>query len=214
MAVVEKPAGLPAVPIPTSKTPSAWSQLSEMLGARRQRAFMVHRIDRFASGLLVFAKTAADRDALVRQFLAHTPVRGYLAVVRGRPEFKGTLVHYFERVGMMQKMRDEKDPRAARAELRYSVERPLRGAALVRISLITGLQNQIRAQFAAEGHAVIGDRKYRPEEAEESRIDRVALHAVQVEFKHPRTGETIIVKSIPPGDFRSLVKGLQPPQRG
>src|SRR5712692_7643648 len=84
MVVLDKPAGLPAVPIDGSDTPSALSLLVANLKLKRQRALVVHRIDRFASGALLFAKTGRDRDALVRQFLDHTPVRRYLAVLRGR----------------------------------------------------------------------------------------------------------------------------------
>src|SRR3954469_8125827 len=82
--VLNKPAGLLAVPIKGSDVPSALSLLIAELKPRRQRALVVHRIDRFASGILLFAKTDRDRDTLIRQFLAHTPVRKYLAVVRGR----------------------------------------------------------------------------------------------------------------------------------
>src|SRR4051794_15399275 len=86
VVAVNKPAGLAAVPVPGSDAPSAWSLLSAELRRRRQRAYVVHRIDRFTSGVMLFAKTETDRDVLVRQFLAHTPVREYVAVVRGNLE--------------------------------------------------------------------------------------------------------------------------------
>jgi 23S rRNA pseudouridine1911/1915/1917 synthase len=214
VVAVNKPAGLLAVPVPGSDAPSALSLLSQDLKARRQRALVVHRIDRFASGVLLFAKTTRDRDALVRQFLAHTPVRQYLAVVRGHLAAKeGTLVHYFRRVGMYQKLSAERDRKAARAELSYSVERSLRAASLVRVTLLTGLQNQIRVQFAALGHPVIGDRKYSHDEATERRIARVALHAAYLQFIHPRSGETVSIECDLPPDFRSLVQALTPPPR-
>ena len=157
--VLNKPAGLLAVPIKGSDVPSALSLLIAELKPKRQRALVVHRIDRFASGVLLFAKTDRDRDALIRQFLAHTPVRQYLAVVRGRLGARsGTLVHYFRRQGMFQQLRTARDPEAARAELRYSVERFFADATLVRVELVTGLQNQIRAQFSALGHPLISNR--------------------------------------------------------
>ena len=135
-------------------------------------------IDRFASGALLFAKTGSDRHGLVRQFLDHTPVRQYLAVLRGRLGVEArTLVHYFRREGVSQQLRTARDPQAARAELRYSVERLFADASLVRVELVTGLQNQIRAQFSAMGHPVIGDRKYHRVESSEQLIARVALHA-------------------------------------
>ena len=211
---VNKPAGLLAVPIPGSDAPSALSLLSQHLKPRHQSALIVHRIDRFASGVLLFAKTARDRDGLIKQFLAHTPVREYLAVIRGHLAGKeGTLVHHFRKEGMHQKLSTERDRQAARAELSYSVERALRGASLVRVALATGLQNQIRVQFAALGHPVVGDRKYSPDEAAERRIARVALHAAKLQFIHPRTKEVVSLECPPPPDFQSLVKALSPPPR-
>jgi len=127
VVAVNKPAGLLAVPVEGSDAPSALSLLSADLKAQRQRALVVHRIDRFTSGVLLFAKTKPDRDALVRQFLAHTPVRQYFAVVRGHLSAKqGMLVHYFRREGMYQRLSTVRDSKAARAELKYSVERSLR----------------------------------------------------------------------------------------
>jgi 23S rRNA pseudouridine1911/1915/1917 synthase len=206
---VDKPAGLPAVPITGSKAPSAFGILADELKRHRQRAFVVHRIDRFTSGVLLFAKTSTARDVLVRQFLKHTPVRQYLAVVRGRvAEKEGTLVHYLRRDGIFQKLSRENDPEAARAELSYVVERHLRDATLVRVSLVTGLQNQIRVQFSEARHPVIGDRKYRSGEADERRIARVALHAAYLEFAHPVSGEMIKIESPLPADMRSLIAAL------
>ena len=215
VVAVNKPAGLLAVPAPGSDAPSALSLLLQDLKPRRQRALIVHRIDRFASGVLLFAKTNSDREALVRQFLAHTPIRQYLAVVRGHLALKqGTLVHYFRREGMHQKQSTERDRKAARAELSYTLERSLRAASLVRVSLLTGLQNQIRVQFAACGHPVIGDRKYSANEASERRIARVALHAACLRFVHPRTGQTVSLDCAIPPDFKSLLQSLTPPARG
>jgi 23S rRNA pseudouridine1911/1915/1917 synthase len=110
---------------------------------------------------------------------------------------------------MYQQLRTARDPEAARAELRYSVERAFADATLVRVELVTGLQNQIRAQFSAMGHPLIGDRKYHPKEAEERLIDRVALHAEYLEFVHPRTSETVTIECPPPLDFQNLVRHLE-----
>jgi 23S rRNA pseudouridine1911/1915/1917 synthase len=214
VVVLDKPAGLPAVPVKGSDTPSAWSLLSAELKRKRQRAFVVHRIDRFASGALLFAKTEPDRDTLVRQFLGHSPMRQYLAVVRGSLGAReGKLVHYFRREGMFQKLRPESDAKAARAELRYSVERPLLGASLVRVGLVTGLQNQIRVQFSAIGHPVIGDRKYHLAESSERLIARVALHAAHLQFIHPRSGVSVSIDCELPSDFQSLLRALSLPAR-
>ena len=105
VVVLNKPAKMLAVPMDDSDHPSALSLLSAELKSKRQRAFVVHRIDRHTSGILLFAKTWPDREALVQQFIRHTPVREYLAAVRGHLHFKeGTLVHYFRQEGMFQKV--------------------------------------------------------------------------------------------------------------
>ena len=109
---------------------------------------------------------------------------------------------------MFQQLRTARDPQAARAELRYSVESVFRDASLVRVELVTGLQNQIRAQFSAMGHPVIGDRKYHRAESSEQLIDRVALHAAHLQFVHPRSGKSVSIDCEPPRDFQYLVQEL------
>jgi len=207
--VIDKPPGLASVPVKGLSTPSALEVLRTEL-TPPGRVFVVHRIDRFTSGAILFAATAQDREVLIKQFLEHAPDRQYLAVVRGHPSVaEGTLVHYLRRDGMVQKVSAESDRRATRAEIRYRVERVLNGASLIRVELVTGLQNQIRVQFAAAGHAVIGDRKYAPKEAAEKLIDRVALHAAHLAFTHPRTGKSIAIDCEPPADFKLLVQALR-----
>jgi 23S rRNA pseudouridine1911/1915/1917 synthase len=212
--VLNKPPGLLAVPIKGASVPSALSIVSDALKNNREHALVVHRIDRFASGILLFAKTRQDRQVLVDEFLAHTPLRQYLAVVRGRLQNQGgTLVHFFRKDGMFQQQSTARDRDATRAELYYSVEREFADASVVRVELVTGLQNQIRAQFAAIGHPLIGDRKYSRAEAEEKLIDRVALHAARLEFEHPRTGRLITVDCPPPQDFERLLRALPQAKR-
>ena len=209
VVVLNKPAKMLAVPTDNADLPSALTLLSAVLESKRQRAFVVHRIDRDTSGILLFAKTWPDREALVQQFIQHAPVREYLAVVRGHLRVKeGTLVHYFRQEGMFQRVTTARDPKAARAELRYAVVDRLKGASLVRVSLVTGLQNQIRVQLSAIGHPIIGDKKYNPAEKLERRITRVALHAAQLEFIHPRSGDNVRVHCAPPPDFQALLKAL------
>jgi 23S rRNA pseudouridine1911/1915/1917 synthase len=209
VVAVNKPAGLLSVPVRGTAMPSALSVLDAEMKDEKRRAYVVHRIDRFTSGVLLFAKSQKDRENLIRQFLAHTPVREYLTVVRGHlAEKQGTLVQNFRREGQFQKLSSPKDAKSARAELRYKVERTWRESSLVRVELETGLQNQIRVQFSAIGHPVMGDRKYHPEEAAERRIARVALHAARLQFVHPRTGETISIDCPAPPDFRALLQAL------
>src|SRR5258708_9679960 len=143
------------------------------------------------------------------QYLYTSPERHILIDLRGRIETEAeTHVHYFRREVMYQQLRTVRDTAAARAELRYTVERLFADASLVRVELVTGLQNQIRVQFAALGHPVIGDRKYHRPEASEQLIDRVALHAAHLKFVHPRSGKNVSVDCKLPPDFQHLVREL------
>jgi 23S rRNA-/tRNA-specific pseudouridylate synthase len=109
---------------------------------------------------------------------------------------------------MYQQLRTAKDPQATRAELRYFVEREFGDASLVRVELVTGLRNQIRAQFSAIGHPVIGDRKYHRAESSEKLIARVALHGLASQFVHPRSGKDVSIDCKLPPDFQYLVREL------
>jgi len=102
------------------------------------------------SGILLFAKTQVDREILIRQFLAIRRSESTCDSSRGLSAKEGLWSLF--RAKNVPKAGTEKDAQSARAELRYSVERPLNGATLVRVALVTGLQNQIRAQFSAIGH--------------------------------------------------------------
>ena len=121
---------------------------------------------------------------------------------------QGTLVHYFRQDGTFQRVTTERDPNSSRAELRYSLEHRLKGTSVVRVWLVTGLQNQIRVQLSAIGHPILGDRKYNPDGKLERRITRVALHAAHLEFIHPRTRESVCIHCEPPPDFQALLQAV------
>ena len=111
---------------------------------------------------------------------------------------------------MHQKLSPKVTQSRARGNRVIRSNAPSEGQPWLGSTLVTGLQNQIRVQFAALGHPVIGDRKYSPEEATERRIARVALHAAKLQFLHPRTKEVVTVECPLPPDFQSLLKALIP----
>ncbi len=212
LIVVNKPAGMLAVPIPGSRVKNLRDLLNELLRSRKQKAIIVHRIDRYTSGLMVFAKNQPAHAHLVKQFLSHTPTRIYLALVRGKvaPQ-EGELRHYLKLTthGFRQVVvRDEKAG-GTLAITRYRVVEEFPNATLLEVQLVTGLKNQIRVQLAAAGHPIIGDRHYVPSEKEEKNIDHQALHAYRLGFVHPRTGKYVEFTAEPPEDFRQLVELLK-----
>lgn len=208
--VVDKDAGLLTVPIPKSKALNLKQLLGRYLEKRRGRAMTVHRIDRFTSGLVVFACNPDARQRLVTQFREHTPVRQYLALVRGSVESDtGTLRHNLEltRDGFRQRV----VPRGGtEAVTHFMVRERLDGVTLVEVRLETGLKNQIRVQFQAAGHPLMGDRHYEPSEKAERLLGRQALHAWRLSFVHPRTGRAVDYEAPLAADLSLLVERLRP----
>ncbi len=205
---VNKPAGILTVPIPGMKSPNLQDALDLYLEPQKRRAQTVHRIDRYTSGVVLFAKSTRARTRLMEQFRSHEPARIYLALVRGTPDpAEGELIHYMKRIkdGFRNVIVPEGDPEGTRARLLYRVIERFRNTSLVEVALDTGLKNQIRVQFAEIGHPTVGDRHYASDEQEEKLIDRQALHASRLEFHHPSTGAVIGLEAEMPKDFKRLI---------
>lgn len=208
MIVVNKPAGLLSVPIPKSNAINLHDLLKDYLMRKGQQSIRVHRIDRFTSGLVVFAKNRESRYALVGQFRAHSPKRTYHCWVRGVPKVEqATLTHHMRQIkeGFRNLVCSPDAPGAAPCWLDYKVLKNYNDkASLLEVNLITGLKNQIRVQFAAIGNPIIGDRHYSREEKETEILDRQALHSFRLELKHPKTENLIVLEAKYPKDLGRL----------
>jgi len=212
LVAVSKPPGLLSVPIPRSSATNLLDMLRRDLGSRSTAILVVHRIDRYTSGTVVFAKNKSARYELVRQFRAHEPIREYLAVVRGTvTQNEGILTHHMKLVkqGFRNIVTSPGDPDSTQARLRYTVHEQYPEAALVGVQLITGLKNQIRVQFAEIGNPVIGDRHYREKEIKEPLINRQALHAWRLSIIHPRSKERVTFEAPLPDDMLRLINGYK-----
>src|ERR1043166_7564423 len=197
LVVLNKPAGLRAVPLPLRRRENARSvfdDLKEYLRRRgRRRPFVVHRIDRDTSGLVVFAKSAAAQDQLKEQFKRHVPERVYLAIVYGHPSpaagmWRDRLV--WDDKALIQKETHPRDPRGKDAISHYTVVEKLAGAALVEVKLVTGRRHQIRLQARLRGHTLVGEQRYTygPDALRSISFERQALHAHRLAFAHPVDG--------------------------
>ena len=142
LLVINKPAGLLSVPLPKkSAEPSVYDQLEQYLRPQRRRPFVVHRIDRDTSGLVVFAKDPRTQQALKKQFIRREPARVYLALVYGHPDPKeGTWRDHliWDRKALIQKRTHPRDPQGAEAVCRYRVVQEFRDASLLEVRLQTG----------------------------------------------------------------------------
>ncbi len=208
LVVIDKDAGV--LTVPTSV--AGGDSLEEMLvasyrkrGHKKPSLHVVHRIDRFTSGLVVFARHHPAAMALKRQFQERTPDRVYLAVAEGRIEpDRGRLAHTLAEHPKSLKVHVvDASAEGRAASLRYRVVERFTDATLLEVKLETGRRNQIRVQLAAIGHPIVGDVAYgRPSEA----IARAALHAHRLAFDAPRGGKRLRFESPVPSDFARLVR--------
>lgn len=210
IVVVDKPAGLLTVPIPKSHTVNLFELLKQH---QRSPIFVVHRIDRYTSGVVMFARHRKAFLDLKAQFIDRSAQRMYRAIVHGNLEAEeGTLVHSMKmvRTGFRNIITEHNDSESAEATLHYRVVETLAAATVVDVMLETGLKNQIRVQFAEIGHPVIGDRQYGDVE-DLMGMDRQALHALRLGITHPRKGERLWFDSPLPKDMGRLLAGLRNP---
>jgi 23S rRNA pseudouridine1911/1915/1917 synthase len=209
LVVVDKPAGMLAVPIAGSRVTNMLDLVKKQAGdASKTDIRSVHRIDRYTSGLMVFTKTHHAYDHLFEQFKKHQPDRIYVAIVRGivNPP-KGELRHHLKliKAGFRNIVVNPEEDRATPARLTYRVKEYLAEATLVEVELDTGLKNQIRVQFEEEGHQLIGDQHYAPEEIKENLMHRQALHAWKLAFIHPETNQPADFVTEFPADLLRLI---------
>jgi 23S rRNA pseudouridine1911/1915/1917 synthase len=209
--VCNKPSGLLTVPIPKSAAENLYTILREYVTGRGKIALTVHRIDRYTTGLVVFAKHKTARHSLVQQFLKHTPTRVYHCLVRGTvKKTEGELIHRLKQVETSFKnvIAAEDDEEGSNARLTYKVLEQYPKAALVEVKLDTGFKNQIRAQFSILGNPLVGDVQY-GKKREASVLNRQALHAYQLTFVHPRMQKPITFQAPYPQDFADALQLLK-----
>jgi 23S rRNA pseudouridine1911/1915/1917 synthase len=214
--VVDKPAGLLTVPLPKrGDAPSVVEEIERHLRShRRRRAFVVHRIDRDTSGLVIIAKHAAAHAALKEQFLRHEPERVYRAIVYGHPTpdsgtWRDRLV--WDQSALIQKETHPRDPRGKEAVSEYRVVERFRDATLIEVRLVTGKRNQIRLQARLRGHTLVGEQRYvfGPETLRSIRLPRQALHAFRLGFRHPVTKTPMQFETPLPPDLEELIARLR-----
>lgn len=202
--VVDKPAGLLTIATATERTKTAYALLRAYLNNKKrpERLFIVHRLDREASGLLVFAKTIESKEKLQNQFKDHSAGRRYVAVVQGRlSEDSFTIQSYLAENAAYRVYSTLKKNIGKFAVTHVNVLKRMSKTSLVEVRLETGRKHQIRVHLAEHGNPIVGDQIYG---TRSSLIPRLALHGVQLDFKHPVSGESVTFRSRYPGSFESM----------
>jgi tRNA pseudouridine32 synthase/23S rRNA pseudouridine746 synthase/23S rRNA pseudouridine1911/1915/1917 synthase len=203
--VADKPAGLLTMGTDAEKTRTAYYILTDYVrkgcAKSRKRIFIVHRLDRETSGVVVFAKSEEAKLRLQGQW--EDVEKKYLAVVYGRlTEKAGVITSYLaeNRAYVVYSTPDAGKGKLARTA--YKVLKETERFSLLEIGLLTGRKNQIRVHLADKGHPVVGDRKYGKSK---DAYKRLALHSKSISFKHPISGRQLTFEAEVPGYFKQLL---------
>jgi len=200
--VVDKPSGLLTIATEREREHTAYRLLRDWVarrGAASSRLFIVHRLDRETSGLIVFAKSVAAKQHLQAQFAARTAERVYVALAEGVVrQAEGSLISRLVEDRALR-VRTAERGGGREAITRYRVLERHRAATLLELRLVTGRRAQIRAQLAAAGHPIAGDRQYG---GRTDPLRRLALHATRLAFVHPRGGRVSFDSRMPPAFTR------------
>ena len=198
MIVVDKAEHLLSVP-----TEEVRHENAEALLNAYARVHHVHRLDRDTSGVLVFAKTTFMRDRLQELFAAHDIERVYVAIVYGKLREPSGTFRTFLAEDRDLRVRSVTDPALGKEAItHYRTIASGRRYSMLELRLETGRRNQIRVHLAEAGHPVVGDTMYG--KGRDLELRRLALHARDLGFVHPRTGAKVTFTAEIPRAFREL----------
>ena len=204
--VVNKVSGLLTVSSDRVRENTAFYLLNEYVrkgnSKSRRRIFIVHRLDRETSGVLVFAKSESAKRYLQGEW--HSFQKTYHALVHGTlPKAEGVITSYLAE-NSIHRMYSVTDPRKGKlAKTRYRVHRESSQYSLLEIELLTGRKHQIRVHLSENGYPVLGDKKYGKKR---KGIKRLALHATAITIFHPHSKEKMYFSTTIPAYFKSLMR--------
>ena len=204
--VVDKSSGLLTIATDKIKDKTAHYLLNNYVrkgvDKSKNRVYIVHRLDRDTSGVLVFAKSETAKFYLQSEWKKFS--KKYYAVVNGTLEEKEGIISSYLVENKMHKMYSTKDTKKGKlAKTGYKVLKESAKYSFIEIDLLTGRRNQIRVHFADKGCPVAGDSMYGNKERH---IKRLTLHAASITILHPFTKEKITFEAKVPIYFKSLIK--------
>jgi len=201
LLVVNKPTGIPILP-------DGWKKdspyLVQMLEEFFRKLWIVHRLDKTTSGVMIFTRTEDSHRALNMQFEQHVVQKVYHAIVVGDPEWDQKITRYPLRVDVGHSHRTVVDPKKGKSsETTFRVLERFGGFSLLKAVPTTGRTHQIRVHAYRIGYPLLGDTLYSAPVT--NFIDRPALHALSLEFIHPTSDERITFSAPYPDDFQNAL---------
>jgi 23S rRNA pseudouridine1911/1915/1917 synthase len=199
LIVIEKEAGLLSIATDKETEKTAYSMLSHHVKKEdpKNKIFVVHRLDRETSGVMLFAKNQEIQALLQEEWKKTIMERTYLAVVEGHLEQEqGTITSWLRESKALIVYSSQDAEKGQKAVTHYKVLKQKNNFALLEVNLETGRKNQIRVHMQDIGHSIVGDKKYG---ATTNPLKRLGLHAQILSFKHPKTGKVVRFETpIPP----------------
>jgi tRNA pseudouridine32 synthase/23S rRNA pseudouridine746 synthase/23S rRNA pseudouridine1911/1915/1917 synthase len=197
--VIDKRSGLLSVKANYESENTAHHLLTQYVRKGNPKArvnlFVVHRLDRETSGVLIFAKSFEIREKFARQW--EDVEKKYIAVVYGHLADKSGIIESYLAEDDDYRMQSVKNPKDGDfARTKYIVIKESKNFSLLEIELLTGKKNQIRVHLSENGHPIVGDKKYRKDAK-----GRLALHALSIRFKHPFNNEEMTFETKIPEYF-------------
>ena len=201
--VVYKDAGLLSIATPQETEITAYRQLTAHVRAANanNRIFVLHRLDRETSGIMMFAKSERVQQKMQENWNDVVKERSYVALVEGLvKKSQGTITSWLKESSTLKMYSSPHPNDGQHAVTHYKVLKASRSYSLLEVNLETGRKNQIRVHMQDIGHPVVGDKKYG---AKAKAIGRLGLHARVLSFVHPATGELMRFESPIPKPFLS-----------
>lgn len=199
--VIQKEAGLLSIASPQEKELTVYRQLTAhvRLDNPNNRIFVVHRLDRDTSGVMMFAKSERVQQALQNSWKDSVKERLYIALVEGTvKKQEGTISSWLKESSTLKMYSSHYPNDGQHAVTHYKVLQSDRNYSMLEVHLETGRKNQIRVHMEDIGHPIVGDKKYG---AKSKPIGRLGLHARILSFIHPSTGELLRFESEIPKTF-------------
>ncbi len=204
LIVVHKDAGLLSIASPQEKDITAYRQLMSHVRHHdpKARIFILHRLDRDTSGVMMFAKQEPVQQAMQKAWKEIVTERVYIALVEGAVrKAEGTISSWLKESKTLKMYSSPHSGDGQHAVTHYKVLKSNRQYSLLEVRLETGRKNQIRVHMEDIGHPIVGDKKYG---SRSKAIGRLGLHAHVLAFKHPVTGKSMRFESNIPKSFLSL----------
>lgn len=201
--VIDKPAGLLSIATEKEKNLTAYHIVTDYVKEKNKqnRIFIIHRLDKDTSGVLMFAKTEAAKRAFQDNWEDIVRLRRYLAVVEGVPEDAFGTVRSFLLETATHLIYSSSDKTGKEAVTHYKLLKSDGEYALLDVKIDTGRKNQIRVHMKDLGHPVAGDKKYG---AATNPMRRLGLHACELRLTHPETGQELCFTAKTPKEFKRM----------